>query len=256
MRSASAMSLEIRRKKKEAQNSPELLDLSGEMTDKTDEDTAEQDAMTQELGLEHNTPKQHDEEPSEHEEALTDSHDTEPEEEEPDSKRTRMAKGGKVGEHASNHSYNFDDSQSVKGVNKVLPHYNRETKKLEHGGSESHWGGKNSLETQKKMHRETLEELRSMPKPKLEGLAEGGSVDDMKKRKDHELGVNLETAKQAGHRTKGYRRGMTELAKGVHSNILEELRSMPNPKLKGLAEGGEVDAKAKRRARIAKMMNR
>jgi hypothetical protein len=78
-----------------------------------------------------------------------------------------MEKGQNDGKHANNHAYNFDDMQAQKGVNKVLPHYDRKTGKLGHGGSEAHWGGKAKPETQKRVHKETLNELKSMPKPNL-----------------------------------------------------------------------------------------
>lgn len=63
MKSASTMSLEIRRKKKAMQSDPDTVDLSGIPMDKTDEDIMEQNELTTDLGLDHNTPKMHSEEP-------------------------------------------------------------------------------------------------------------------------------------------------------------------------------------------------
>lgn len=63
MKSASQMSLEIRRKKKAMQVDPQVVDLSGIPMDKTDEDIMDQEAMTTDLGLDTNHPKEHSEEP-------------------------------------------------------------------------------------------------------------------------------------------------------------------------------------------------
>lgn len=63
MKSAAQMSLEIRRKKKAMQDDPQVVDLSGIPMDKTDEDVMERDAMTTELGLDANHPKEHSEAP-------------------------------------------------------------------------------------------------------------------------------------------------------------------------------------------------
>lgn len=79
MKSASQMSLEIRRKKKAMQDNPSVVDLSGIPMDKTDEDIMEQDSMTAMLGLDHNTPKMRDEEPSEKSDEMADEHDEAPE---------------------------------------------------------------------------------------------------------------------------------------------------------------------------------
>jgi hypothetical protein len=63
MKSASQMSLEIRRKKKAMQDDPQVVDLSGIPMDKTDEDVMDRDAMTTDLGLDTNKPKAHSEAP-------------------------------------------------------------------------------------------------------------------------------------------------------------------------------------------------
>lgn len=63
MKSASQMSLEIRRKKKAMQDDPQVVDLSGIPMDKTDEDELERDAVTTDLGLDMNHPKDRSEEP-------------------------------------------------------------------------------------------------------------------------------------------------------------------------------------------------
>jgi hypothetical protein len=63
MKSASEMSLEIRRKKKAMQADPSVVDLSGIPMDKTDEDVMDRNVVTKDLGLDHNMPKSFSEEP-------------------------------------------------------------------------------------------------------------------------------------------------------------------------------------------------
>jgi len=180
-------------------------------------------------------------------------------------KKKKMDKGGET--HSHNHRYNFDDEQAMKGVNKVLPRYDRSTGKLHHGESESNWGGKLKNETRIKKHKEVLEEMKSMPNPKLKGLAEGGKVsmdqswaDQFKKGSGFAKGGEVKgvhtgfTEKQgqshAGNLLKrsnneaknSSKKLLAESLKGrsqdEHERVLHEIRSMPNPKLKGLAQGG------------------
>lgn len=175
MKSASQMSLLIRAKKKKMQDNPDVIDLGGSPSmDAQDEAIADRDQETKRLGLDRNLPHPMEQTPKD----WMDSQDAEHEAEEPLSEEAQlMADGGRVeGKHADNHAYNYDDMQAAKGVNKVLPQYDRKSKRLGHGGSESHWGGKNKPETQKRMHKEVLEEGRKIH-PKLKGLAEGGVVD-------------------------------------------------------------------------------
>lgn len=89
------------------------------------------------------------------------------------------------------------------------------------------------------LQRKQIEKMPCCDGADVDAMAEGGKVDSLKQRKDHEIGVNLETAKAAGHNTKGYLRGRTELAKGVHSNTLDDLRAMKKPNLP-MAKGGEI----------------
>jgi hypothetical protein len=50
-----------------------------------------------------------------------------------------------------------------------------------------HPAGHTSMEDSKAAHREKLGELKSMPDPKLKGLAEGGEVEDPAHEEDHEM---------------------------------------------------------------------
>jgi hypothetical protein len=72
-----------------------------------------------------------------------------------------MALGGSVDEGPA-------EKANQKGVNKIVPNYDREHNEVKHGQSEARYGDK------KAKHLETLKELRSMPKPKL---AEGGEIE-------------------------------------------------------------------------------
>lgn len=127
---------------------------------------------------------------------------------------------------------------------------------VEHGGmSEARPLGPHQdyVEKSKEKHRQTLSDLKIMPKPKL--YAEGGSVESPTKREDFEKGVhrsvfttpgqsrvgfNLEMGRSGGH---GIGREESEYwAKEKHREKLGEMRSMPKPKL--MAEGGEVEEHA------------
>lgn len=71
------------------------------------------------------------------------------------------------------------------------------------------------------------------------GVHQGGTGEgDLKGRSA--AGVNAEWSKK--HKNPGHAGYALNKSKEMHSNKLGELRSMPAPKLKGLAEGGEVDA--------------
>jgi len=90
-------------------------------------------------------------------------------------KKKKKASGGTVesGSRDMNMAYggSADEGPSEKanqmGVNKIVPNYDREHNEVKHGQSEARYGNKRDK------HRQTLEELRSMPKPKL---AEGGEI--------------------------------------------------------------------------------
>lgn len=90
MKTASQLSLEIRRKKKAMQDNPDVVDLSGIPIDKQDEDIAEANEMTKELGLDKNHPKEHNEEPSAHAVLMADSEDRKHEAMAPDPKLDNM----------------------------------------------------------------------------------------------------------------------------------------------------------------------
>lgn len=89
-----------------------------------------------------------------------------------------------------------------------------------------------------------LEELQNMPKPKLHGLAKGGSVDEGPSEKANQSGVHKIVPnydRKHNEIKHGQSEARYENKKAKHHEVLGELRSMPNPKLKGLAEGGEVE---------------
>ncbi len=73
MKTASQLSLEIRRKKKAMQDDPAVVDLSGIPMDKQDEDIMEANELTSDLGLDTNKPKEHSSIPS-HASLMEDSH--------------------------------------------------------------------------------------------------------------------------------------------------------------------------------------
>lgn len=84
MKSASALSMEIRKKKKAMLENRGVVDLSGVEMDKQDEDLMEQDEMTHNIGLDKNTPKMRDQDPSDMELMKADSHNEPPETEAPE----------------------------------------------------------------------------------------------------------------------------------------------------------------------------
>ena len=66
----------------------------------------------------------------------------------------------------------------------------------------------------------------------------GGGEGDLKGRSA--AGVNAEWSKK--HKNPAHAEYARSKAKDMHERKLGELKSMPNPNLKGLAEGGEVDS--------------
>ncbi len=96
MKSASQMSLMIRRKKKEMQDDPGVIDESGIPRDKQDEDLQDQSELTTELGMDTNHSKMRNEEPTAHQVLMEDSADRAHEAQEPDPKLMHMAEGGEL----------------------------------------------------------------------------------------------------------------------------------------------------------------
>lgn len=84
MKSATQMSMEIRKKKKAMQDQHDVVDLSGIPEDKTDLDIAEQEELTTELGMDTNKPKEHNTDPYSHQALMKDSHDAAHEAKAPD----------------------------------------------------------------------------------------------------------------------------------------------------------------------------
>ncbi len=99
MKSASALSKEIRAKKKQMKDpsASDAVDLSGIPMDATDEEIMHQESLTSDLGLDSNEPKEHDEEPTAHQELMADSHDRQVELKKEAMPLKHYASGGMVG---------------------------------------------------------------------------------------------------------------------------------------------------------------
>lgn len=205
MKSAAQMSMEIRAKKKAMQADPNVVDLSGIPMDKTDEDIMEQNEMTAKLGLDTNHPM------SAHGELMADSHNRVHEDEEPLSDEVHMMANGGMLKGVHQGSQTAGPGRSKAGIN---------------AEGHSDTGSLVNRKAARREHRRVLSEMQDMPKPKLQGLAEGGEVDDdMKKDKMSEATVRADG---------GYGK----------VTVLD-------------AEGGMVeDSTKKRKARLAKRMSR
>lgn len=74
-------------------------------------------------------------------------------------------------------------------------------------------------------------------------MAKGGEVDSRMK---HQKGVHSRGYTDSGSFAGGAQRSGSapsqEYAKRQHKGVLKELQDMPNPKLQGLADGGEVES--------------
>lgn len=79
--------------------------------------------------------------------------------------REPMAKGGKISRHASGEDATYDNQHEEKGINQPKEAYPHGKKQF----------GQSVPGTA--AHKKTLEEMRSMPDPKLKGMAEGGEID-------------------------------------------------------------------------------
>ena len=79
-----------------------------------------------------------------------------------------LEKGDNDGAHSSNHTNNYHDAMKTKGVNKVLPKYDKETSSVKHGSSEmGHQVENKKIGAAKATAKSTLAELKRQPKPKL-----------------------------------------------------------------------------------------
>lgn len=98
MKSASALSMEIRAKKKAMQSDPSVIDSGGSPSmDLQDEELMERNAMTKQLGLDKNEPNEQDNENEQPEQELSQEHDPAPEKEDPlDGDTEMLADGGEV----------------------------------------------------------------------------------------------------------------------------------------------------------------
>lgn len=131
----------------------------------------------------------------------------------------------------------------IKGVHREELH-----KGHSHAGDhvrDAGWGSKavkeSGMNVAKNEHRAILDEMKSMPKPKLQGLARGGKVHGISKAGEHvrNAGASYESDRPEYHDNKDYRHNETASAKMEHEKTLAEIRAS-NPKLKGLAHGGQV----------------
>lgn len=96
-------------------------------------------------------------------------------------------------------------------------------------------------------HEKVLGQMKKLPKPKLEGLAKGGVVHS---KGVHEPVLDLNSKKgmsSLGSSAAGMKAKHPEShqdivdSKEMHQQNLEELQDMPKPKLKGFAQGGNVN---------------
>lgn len=235
---------EIRMKKRKMQDDPDVVD-SGDSPglDAQDIDNHERMSLTKDLGLDHNEPgpgEDHEdndlgprlqsEDPSAMSLADEDGSDAPHEEEEPLSKAVHMmAEGG-----------------DVKGVHKEQKHpLTGESRKgrseagdyVDQAGQEKSSYARQSLNTAKGLHKDVLNQMRSMPKPKLQGLAEGGSVDaeqeDMSEAMDH-----MDHERMARHHMR-----MAKILKRNPNSLEPQDLGEDIPEDHPMADGGQVKAK-------------
>lgn len=160
-----------------------------------------------------------------------------------------LAKGGKV------KGVNKPESDNIQGVSRAGAHL-RDVRFAEKGSSLKKAG----MSVAKNLHKETLKEMEEMPSPKLKGLAKGGEVGSRKE--NHAYNYDADAEQKGVHKVlprygrihekgKGMRFGEStgnsnwkgttiKTAKDRHKDVLQELKEMPAPKLRGLADGGKV----------------
>ena len=130
----------------------------------------------------------------------------------------------------------------IKGVNKANPFNPSESEagsKLRQSQSKHTLFPETKKREAKELHKQTLGELKMMPKPKL--YARGGEV-AADEDAPHIKGVHKSflAKNDAGMSESGLRlrQGKDEEAKEFHKQTLSDMKSMPKPKL--MAEGGKV----------------
>lgn len=168
-------------------------------------------------------------------------------------KKKRMAEGGRAG--GEGYGKYQEQAQSQKGVHTPVSgvaEYSKETKGTSRAGdyTKDRYGGKPTFSGSDhpaiKEHHKVLSEMKSMPKPNLKGLAEGGEVDEhIREREEHQKGVHKTGEIQGQARDRMYKSKAADslapgFGKSLHEEKLKELK-MINPKLKGLADGGFVE---------------
>lgn len=81
-------------------------------------------------------------------------------------------------------------------------------------------------------------------KKRAKKMAKGGSVDEGPSEKENQMGVH-KIVPNYDRAHAEVKHGQSEARygdkKAAHKQVLSELKQMPNPKIKGLAEGGDVD---------------
>ena len=161
-----------------------------------------------------------------------------------------MAKGGESVNQMSGKTgmvrTDTEANQNQKGVNQHG--YKGSSGGISQAGAylrDSKHGLKGGAETAKEIHKDTLSELQSMPKPKL--MAEGGSVDSWTKRSDNEKGIN-KAAGSGGRSEAGAALHPAfsvaedidkDVAKRKHHKVLGEMKAMKKPH-GNYAHGGEA----------------
>ena len=182
-----------------------------------------------------------------------------------------MAEGGRAG--GAGHGKYQDQTEKQKGVHtgvSGVTEYSKADQGTSRAGdyTKDKYAGKPTFSGKDhpalKEHHRVLEESRKIH-PKIQGLADGGEVkrsDYKRAQSSKEEGVHLPADHgapayhQEGKSSAGSnaRSGMKTKARGVsdsenlsmkssimeHRNKLNELKSMPKPKIQGLADGGEV----------------
>lgn len=120
--------------------------------------------------------------------------------------------GGAV-HHGGIHDEEKNGGKSVNGVSKV----GAKLRELPSLSRDKHF---ESSEDIKSDHEEALHELKSLPKPKLKGLAEGGEVEhqDMGEESDHELMDMCAGEFMDGHEKKDKRQMLDALKAIWHSS--------------------------------------
>lgn len=194
----------------------------------------------------------------------------------------KMAKGGSVGYTKENDAMTgggggraggqmgpAEAANQSSGVHKIVPNYDRAHSEVKHGRSEAGIDARQyakpgaAMESRDRAiekHQKVLEELRAMPKPKIQGLAQGGMVESsiIKPHRIDGLGRRVEqpTKEQYMDEEMAYadggevRKNPSEMSvDNVVQGVKEMFGGAPKPKQikdpgmlhRKYAEGGEVE---------------